>query len=133
MKNLTLLAACALMAAPMCMIAHAEPTTVREYADACIQVVSDAAGIIEKVTPATADASIEKLNALKPKMAEIMASESRFSEAERQMAFSGEKWNEVQGRMMAAVVRLEKAILNATPEEKAALERVWNATKFLCE
>lgn len=133
MKNLTVFAACALMAAPLCMPAYAELNTIQEYADACMQVLNDAADIIENVTPATADADVEKLLALKPRMQEILAAEAQFSDEERQRAFTGEKWNAANARMRAAVSLLDKKIHNAIPEDRAKLEKVWNICAILCK
>ncbi|MCH5285111.1 MAG: hypothetical protein J1E42_05875 [Akkermansiaceae bacterium] len=132
MKNLSILAACALMSAPLCMPAYAELNTIQEYADACIQMLNDAADILEKVTPDTADASIEKLMELKPRMLAIIDSESQFSDEERQHAFEGEKWEAVNKRMREAVARLSLEIQSAAPEARAKLEKVWNTCAVLC-
>ena len=133
MKNLSILAACALMAAPLCMPAYAELNTGQEYADACIQVLNDAADILEKVTPDTADACVEKLlKEIKPRLQAILASESQFSDEERQLAFEGEKWDAVNKRMREAVSRLSLEMQSAAPEDRAKLEKVWNTCAVLC-
>ena len=132
MNNRSILAACALMAAPMCMTAYAELNTIQEYADACIQVLNDAADILEKVTPDTADACVEKLLEITPRLQAIIASESQFTDEERQIAFKGEKWDAVNKRMRDAVMRLSLEMQSATPEVRAKLEKVWETCAGLC-
>ena len=128
MNNLTILAAGAFLAAPMCMVAQAEPTTIQEYAAESIQLVNDMADILEKVTPETADACAEEMNALKPRLAAMKAAESKFTDEEKASLSTDkaleEKMMSALTRMMTVAMKLQMQIQSASPEDQAKMMKV---------
>ena len=132
---MTILAASALMIAPVCMVAQAEPTTVQEFAEESIAIVNDMATILDKVTPATADECVAELNALKPRIAAVQAAEAKFSDEEKQALTSDkaleEKLTAAMGRMMAAAMKLQMTIQNASPEDQAKLMKLVEAMQSI--
>ena len=132
---MTILAASALMIAPVCMVAQAEPTTVQEFAEESIAILNDVATIFDKVTPATADECVAELNALKPRIAAVQAAEAKLTDEEKQ-ALAGdkaleEKMTAAMGRMMAAAMKLQMTIQNASPEDQAKLMKLVEAMQSI--
>lgn len=106
----------------------AEATTCEDLVNEGMSLLEEIATILDGVTPATADESIAKLDALKPKMDALMEMGSKFSPEEQKAV--AEK-PEVQARMKSAMERmigstmkLAFASQTATPEEKAQIEKV---------
>ena len=134
---MTILAASALMIAPVCMVAQAEPTTVQEFAEESIAILNDVATIFDKVTPATADECVAELNALKPRIAAVQAAEAKLTDEEKQAAEANlsdeekqaleEKVTAAMGRMMAAAMKLQMTIQSASPEDQAKLMKLVEA------
>ena len=134
MNHLTILAAGAFLAAPMCMVAQAEPATIREYAAENLRLVNDIADILEKVTPETADACVEEINALKPKLVALKAVESKFTDEEKASLFTdkevAEKLMATMNRLMSISVKLEMSMQSASPEDAAKMKKVLEAMKI---
>lgn len=135
MKNLTILAASALMAAPMCMVAHAEPTTIQDFANESIDLINRMASILEKTTPATADACVAEMNAFKGKVAELKAAETKFSDEEKAKLVEDkdleEKMKAAMNRMIQAAVQLSMTVQKSSPEDQAKLMKVVQAMQSL--
>ena len=134
MNHLTILAAGAFLAAPICMVAQAEPATIREYAAENLRLVNDMADILEKVTPETADACAEEINALKPKLVALKAVESKFTDEAKASLFTdkevAEKLIATMNRLMSISVKLEMSMQSASPEDAAKMKKVLEAMKI---
>lgn len=128
MNNLSIIPAAVLLAAPMCMVAQAEPTTVRDYAMESIDALNELAAILENVTPTTVDESVNALDALKPKLDSLKDADNKFSDEEKKTLAGDE---DISGKMMTALTRLmtaaanlEKVAQQATPEQQQQLIKV---------
>lgn len=128
MNHSSVIPAAVLLAAPVCMVAQAEPTTVREYAMESITALNELAAILEKVTPATADDAVKALDAMKPKLDSLKASDNKFSDEEKkELADDKElstKTMDALTRLMSAADKLEQTAQNCTTEQQQQLIKV---------
>lgn len=123
------------MAAPMCMVAHAEPTTVQEYAIESIDLINRMADILEKITPDTAEACAAEMYELKDKLMALKAAESKFSDEEKEQLIGDteleEKMKAALGRIMQAAFQLQTTLQNAGPEDQIKLMKVMQAMQSI--
>lgn len=119
-------AAAALFAAPVCLCAEATPC--QAFMMEAMAATDELAAILEKASPATADACVAEMDALMPKLKELAEKGKQFSEAEQQAAMKSpeisEKVQATMGRLMAAAVKLGIAMQTASDEDRAKLEKL---------
>ena len=129
MNHSSVIPVAVLLAAPVCMVAQAEPTTVlREYAIESITALNELAAILEKVTSATVDDAVKALDAMKPKLDSLKASENKFSaEEKKELANDKElstKMMDALTRLMSAADKLEQTAQDCTTEQQQQLIKV---------
>lgn len=119
--------AAALLAAPVCLAA--EGATCEAFINESIDMLGEVATILEGVTPDTADESLAKLDALKPKMDALSEKGKQFSESEQQQTLMGSqelqsKMQAVMGRVFGATMKIAMTMQNASPEDQAKVQKV---------
>lgn len=128
MKTLTIVAAGAFMAAPMCMVASALSPEAQQFVDETAVIMNELCDVLEKVTPATADACVVELQKLAPRIAAVSEAEKSLTQADKQELNKDAAANEKMGlalqRLMGAAMKLHTMSENASPEEKEQIDKV---------
>ena len=126
MKNLTILAAGAILAAPVCVVAQEEQTNAQQLVEESVRALNTLSDILEKVTPDTAAACAEELNAIAPKLIELRDVTNNLTAKDKAgLANNKEAEEKVTAavmRMVTALQNLQNKFQNATPEEMAKLQ-----------
>lgn len=137
MKPNTIFSAAALFVAPVCLVAQTEKFSVQEYIVASITCLNELADIMEKVTPATAEACMAELNELKPRIEEIKAAISQYNDEEvsemLEMKGYEEKLLVIIERITDVTERLQNELPGAAPEEQERVLKIAEIVQGLLE